>query len=138
MPSVYHINKDEGLITVQIQEQVDLVEVFETARDLHDHADYDPALPLLVDLRSMRLALEGAALKPFNRYIIGHFGKTRSASIAVVVDHEMNRDLCAAIYWLNCAVTGCEMFEDYDMALKWLIRRDFATALERSTMRGAL
>jgi len=129
MASEFRIKPDEGLVTVQISEQVDLVEIFETARDLHDHADYDPALPLLVDLRDMRLALEEAALKPFNRYIIGHFGKCRSASIAVVVDHDMNKELCAAVYWLNCAVSGCEMFEDYDMALKWLIRREFATAL---------
>ena len=129
MPSVFHIDADEGLITVQIQGEVDLVEVFETARDLHDHTDYNPALPLLVDLRGMRVALEKAALKPFNRFIIGHFGKTRSASIAVVVDHEMDRDLCAAVFWLNCAVSGSEMFEDYDLALKWLIRREFATAL---------
>ena len=129
MASEFHIKPDEGLITVQIQGAVDLVEIFETARDLHDHAEYDPALPLLVDLRGMRLALEQAALKPFNRYIIGHFGKSRSASIAVVVDHEMDNDLCAAVYWLNCAVSGSEMFEDYDLALKWLIRREFATAL---------
>jgi len=129
MASEFHIKPDEGLITVQIQGAVDLVEIFETARDLHDHAEYDPALPLLVDLRGMRLALEQVALKPFNRYIIGHFGKSRSASIAVVVDHEMDNDLCAAVYWLNCAVSGSEMFEDYDLALKWLIRREFATAL---------
>lgn len=129
MSSMFHINTDEGLITVQIREDVDLVDVFETARDLHDHAEYDPALPLLVDLRGMRLVLEEAALKPFNRYIIGHFGKSRSASVAVIVDHEMDKELYAAVYWLNCAVTGCEMFEDYDMALKWLIKREFATAL---------
>lgn len=129
MPSEFHINKDEGLITVQINEEVDLVEIFETARNLHDHADYDPALPLLVDLRGMRLTLEEAALKPFNRYIIWHFGDSRTASIAVVVDHEMDRELCAAVYWLTCAVSGCEMFEDYELALKWLIRREFATAL---------
>ena len=128
MPATHHINSDEGLITVRITGQVDLVEVFEAARDLYDDADYDPALPLLADLRGMRLTLHAAALKPFNRFIISHFGKPRSASIAVVVDHEMDKELCAAVYWLNCAVNGSEMFEDYDQALRWLIRREFAAA----------
>lgn len=126
MPATHHINPDEGLITVKITGQVDLVEVFEAARDLHDDPAYDPALPLLADLRGMRVALHTEALKPFNRFIISHFGKPRSASIAVVVDEEMDKELCAAVYWLNCAVNGSEMFEDYDLALKWLIRREFA------------
>ncbi len=128
MPASYYINPDEGLITVQIEGDVDLVEVFETARDLYDDAAYDPTLPLLADLRGMRVTLHEAALKPFNRFIISHFGQPRSASIAVVVDQDMDKELYAAVYWLNCAVSIAEMFEDYDMALKWLIRREFAAA----------
>jgi hypothetical protein len=127
MPSTYHINPDEGLITVKIDGEVDLAEVFETAHGLCEDPAYDPALPLLADLRGMRVALQEAALKPFNRFIISQFGKPRSASIAVVVDQEMDKELCAAVYWLNCAVSVSEMFEDYDLALKWLIRREFAT-----------
>jgi hypothetical protein len=128
MPATYHINPDEGLITVQIDGNVDLVDVFETARDLHDDPAYDPELPLLTDLRGMRITLHEAALKPFNRFIISHFGRPRSASIAVVVDQEMDKEQCAAVYWLNCAVSASEMFEDYDLALKWLIRKEFAAA----------
>jgi hypothetical protein len=77
----------------------------------------------------MRVKLEAAAVKPFNRFILAQFGRNRDASTAVVVDSEMNRELCAAIYWLNCAIGGSEMFEDYELALKWLIKREFANVL---------
>ena len=46
--------------------------------------------------------------------------------MAVVIDSEMSRELVANIYWLACAVGGTEVFDDYDHALKWLIRREFA------------
>ena len=128
MPATYHINPDEELITVQIAGEVDLSEVFEAARGLYDDPAYDPNLPLLADLRGMRVDLREAARKPFNRFVISRFGQPRSASIAVLVDQEMDSELCAAVYWLNCALGVAEMFEDYDMALKWLIRREFAAA----------
>ena len=46
--------------------------------------------------------------------------------MAVVIDGEMSRELSAAIYWLACAVGGTEVFDDYDHALRWLIRKEFA------------
>ena len=45
--------------------------------------------------------------------------------MAAVIDGDMSRDLVAGIYWLACAVGGTEVFDDYDHALKWLIRREF-------------
>ena len=52
--------------------------------------------------------------------------KNRPGSMAVVIDGDMERELVAGIYWLACAVGGTEVFDDYDHALKWLIRREFA------------
>lgn len=129
MPAAYHISEDEALITVKVDGDVDLVELFEVAKSLEADPAYSPSIPLLVDLREMRVALQAAAVKPFNRFILAHFGPSREASIAVVVDSEMNRELCAAIYWLNCAIGSSEMFEDYDHALKWLIKREFANVI---------
>jgi len=129
MPAAFHINEDEGLVTIQVQLEVDLADLYEVARSLYEDSDYDPALPLLVDLRGMRLTLESDALKPFNRYVISRYGRGRTASIAIVIDHDMHKDLCAAVYWLSCAIDRSELFEDYDHALKWLIRREFANVL---------
>jgi hypothetical protein len=129
MPAAFHISEDEGLITVQVDDSIELAEFFQTAQALASDPSYDPALPLLADLRGMRIDLDGEALEPFNRFMVSTYGRDRLASTAVVVDHEMDRKLCAAIYWLSCALGRCEMFDDYDHALKWLIRREFAGAL---------
>ncbi len=129
MPAAFHISEDEGLITVQVDDAVELAELFDTAKALTSDPSYDPALPLLADLRGMRVELEADALEPFNRFVVNSYGRNRRASTAVVVDHEMDRKLAAAIYWLSCALGHCEMFDDYDHALKWLIKREFAGAL---------
>jgi len=129
MPAEYHINEDEELITVRATGEVNLIDLLETAKLLEADPAYSASVPLLVDLRDMQVNLEQAAIKPFNRFILSRYGQQRDASIAIVVDQEMNRDLCAAIYWLNCAIGNSEMFEDYDQALKWLIRREFANIL---------
>jgi hypothetical protein len=129
MPAAYHISEDEELITVRAEGEVDLIDLFETAKNLYADPAYCASTPLLVDLRNMRVKLEAAAVKPFNRFILAQFGRNRDASTAVVVDSEMSRELCAAIYWLNCAIGGSEMFEDYELALKWLIKREFANVL---------
>ena len=128
MPTAYHISDDEGLITVQVDDAVDLADLYQTAQALHADGSYSGARPLLVDLRGMRLKLEKAALTPFNTLIVDNFGANRTASTAVVVDHRMDSELTAAIYWLSCAVKSCEMFDDYDHALRWLIVREFANS----------
>jgi hypothetical protein len=130
MPAAYFINPDEGLVTVRVEGEVDARTLLDTARGLHDDPTYDPSLPLLADLRGMRLALDPSSLEPLNEFIIDRFrAPPRDASMAVVVDGDMDHKLCAAVYWLSCAVGGNEMFEDYELALKWLMRREFAQAL---------
>lgn len=125
MAPAYHIASDDGLISIRIGNEIDLVDLYELAKALLGSDDYDPELPLVMDLRGMRLDLVREAIEPFSRFAIEHF-RNRPASIAVVIDHEMNRELVAGIYWLACAVGGTEVFDDYDQALKWLIRREFA------------
>lgn len=131
MPAGYHIGTDEGLITVRVDSHVDLVDLYEMAKQLLQEQSYASDLPLLVDLRGMQLELEKTALKPFNDFIISN-ARDRSASCAMVIDAEMEEKLCAAIYWLACALEATELFDDYDHALKWLIRREFASGTAAS------
>ena len=121
----YHIATDDGLITVQARSDITLTDLFDLARNLLAEPDYDPGLPLLVDLRDMRLDLRSEASEPFTRFVIEEF-KDRPGTMAVVIDGEMSRELSAATYWLACAVGGTEVFDDYDHALRWLIRKEFA------------
>lgn len=121
----YHIAKEEGLISVRVQCPVELEELQGLAGALLESDDYAPELPLLVDLRGMRLELNREDLYPFNRFVVGAF-RNRGAYTAVVIDSEMSHKLSAAVFWLACAVGRTEVFDEYDHALKWLIRREFA------------
>ncbi|MFV2089105.1 MAG: hypothetical protein ACC642_00465 [Pseudomonadales bacterium] len=135
MSVLFHVSGDEGLISVRVESEIDLVGLYELAKSVHSDPGYDPTLPLLVDLRGMRIDLKRSAVEPFSRYIISHFND-RQASIAVVIDSEMEDKLCAAVYWLACAVNGAELFDDYDHALKWLIRREFADGVVNAKHAG--
>ena len=125
MSPAYHIATDDGLITLQAGGELDLIEIRRLVESVLAAEDYDPELPLLIDLRDLRVSLEPEPTGEVSAYIIEHF-RGRRGSMAVVVDGEMNRKLTAAIYWLACAVGNAEVFDDYDQALKWLIRREFA------------
>ncbi len=125
MAPAYHIASDDGLISIQVGSEIDLADLYELAKSVLASDDYDPELPLLMDLRGMRLDWREEATEPFVRFAIDRF-RNRPGSMAVVIDGEMDRDLVAAIYWLACAVGGTEVFDDYDHAMKWLIRREFA------------
>lgn len=121
----YHIATDDGLITVQVQSTITLAELQALTEAILGDSDYDPSLPLLADLRNMRLDLGAEPTRAFSTFVIERFAG-REGSMAVVIDGEMSRELAAAIYWLACAVGGTEVFDDYDHALRWLIRKEFA------------
>ena len=125
MSPAYHIATDEGLITLQAGGAQNLADIRRLVADVLAAEDYDAELPLLIDLRSLRVTLEPTATAEVADYIIEHF-RGRRGSVAVVVDGDMSRKLTAAIYWLACALGCAEVFDDYDLALKWLIRREFA------------
>ncbi len=124
MPADYHINADEGLIAVRIEGQVDLVDSLELCKRLLADPLFDSALPQLIDLRGMQLTLEDSATRPFSSFVTQQYNTT--ASVAVVVDPDLDTELCAGIYWLSCTLEHSEMFECYDQALKWLMKREFA------------
>ena len=125
MAPAYHIASDDGLISIQVGSDIDLADLYELAKSVVSSADYDPALPLVVDMRGMQLDWHQDETEPFVQYIIDNF-RNREGSMAVVLDGDMSRELVAGVYWLACAVGGTEVFDDYDHALKWLIRREFA------------
>lgn len=130
MPAAYHISEDQELITIHVDDIVDIDDLQSTAGDLLQEPDYDPALPLLVDLRGMQLTPNRSKQESFGEFMISHFGPERSASIAVVIDQGLEAKLCAAIYWLCCAVHRTELFDDYELALKWLFKRELGPSLQ--------
>jgi hypothetical protein len=128
MAPAYHIASDDGLISIQTAGEIDLAELHALAEAVLSSHEYDAELPLIIDMRGMQLNWQRDATEPFTRFVIDRF-RNRPGSTAVVIDGDMERELIAGIYWLACAVGGTEVFDDYDHALKWLIRREFAHEL---------
>ena len=46
-------------------------------------------------------------------------------------DDSLDNKSVAALYHLSTQVNHIEMFDDYDIALRWLMRRQFATSAAR-------
>lgn len=132
MPLGYHINPDEGLITLQGTGEVPVAEFTRVCRAMLEDRNYDPDLPQLVDLRGLRpapLQADGSALpglESLRAFVQEDFGPRVNADVAVVIDDHLEERHCADIFLLTCAVHEAELFADYDQALRWLMRRAFA------------
>jgi hypothetical protein len=122
MPVGYHINPDEGLITVTADGRVPLSEFVNNGERLLKNSEYDPKLPHLIDLRGLR-PLRDQSLNELREFVEQCFRDRVSASVAVVIDRFLERAHCADIFLLTCALHDAELFADYDHALRWLMRR---------------
>lgn len=126
MPLGYHINTDEGLITVQGDGEVPLADIARLGKALLEDDEYDPSLPQLLDFRGLRPVVEGR-LEDLNAFLHGPYRQGVAASVAVVIDEHLESRHCAEIFLLTCAVHDAELFSDYDQALKWLMREAFVS-----------
>ena len=121
----YHINADEGIITINGSEQVALSEVQDLGTNLLRDEMFDPMLPQLVDLRGLELSFSAQEATHFSAFILNHYVPASAASIAIVVDGSIEDKRLASIYRLCCQMERSELFDHYDQALKWLMRREF-------------
>lgn len=121
----YHIGAEEGLITVHGQGEVPLVELARLGQALLDDQAYDPELPQLLDFRGLR-PVTGGEVDDLQDFVLGPYREGVTANVAVVIDDHLESQHCADIYRLTCAIHDAELFCDYDLALKWLMRRAFA------------
>ena len=121
----YHINSDEELITLRLSGVVDLVETLELVKSLLGDPAYDPNLPQLIDCRGIRPNVQRDPLNRFIEFLEQQYRPNVNASIAIVVDETLGTEQTAGMYWLSCGLDSAELFDDYDQALRWLIKREF-------------
>jgi hypothetical protein len=122
----YHISPDEGLITIQGAGDVNLCDIARLGRSLLGDDAYDPRLPQLLDFRGLRPVAEGN-LDDLRSFVHGPYRDRVAGNVAVVIDDHLEHHHGADIFLLTCAIHQAELFSDYDQALKWLMRRAFAT-----------
>ena len=122
MPAQYHINHEDEFIAIRLEGEVDLVDVYELCQALLADPDFEPHLPQLADVRAVQLKLTPGALKPFLNYVTSKYRPHVSAPIAVVLDGSMDDDFCAGVFRFVCNLSDTEVFDDYALAIKWLLR----------------
>ncbi len=132
MPLGYHINPDDGLITVQGDGSVSVGEITELVQSLLADGRFDPTLPQIMDFRGLRPIQPGAeqpgdAIAALQAFLQQEYRSQVQAEIAVVIDEHLESRHCADIYLLTCTMHAAELFADYDQALRWLMRRAFAS-----------
>lgn len=126
MPCGYHMNLDDGLITVNGADARTFTDLLSVGQDLLADPRFDPELPQLVDLRGMQVQRDVQSSASLRQFALKAYRPQVHSSVAVVVDDHLTNDLLAAIYHLVCALEQTELFDHYDHAIKWLMRREFA------------
>jgi hypothetical protein len=123
VPCSYRINHEDEFVTLHLEGETDLVEVYELCQRLLKDADYRSDWPQLVDLRALTLSLQAGAMGPFWRYVTTSYRPQVSAPIAVILDGSMDSDFCAGVFRFVCSLPDAEVFDDYALAIKWLLRQ---------------
>jgi len=125
MAVAYHINHEQGLVTLGGSNTVDIDDARDLGRAVLQDAKMDPKLPHLIDLRGLSVTRTTAQARAFREFAIGEYAPKVQGSIAVVIDEALDEQSCAALYHMICSIDRAELFDHYDQALKWLMRREF-------------
>ena len=128
MPCAYHLNLEEGLVTITGSEQVALSDAISLGRRLLADPEFDPCLPHLIDLRGLQVEHAAGEGRAFREFVLEDYRPRIEASIAVVIDHTLEQAAVAGLYHISCAMERTEMFDQYDHALRWLMRREFVAS----------
>jgi hypothetical protein len=127
MTVAYDINREDGLVTITGTEAVEIEQACELGRRMLRDAHFDPKLPHLVDLRGLVVDRDASQSRAFKAFVLDEYAPKINASVAVVISETLDDQSCAALYHLTCSMDRTELFDHYDQALKWLMRREFVT-----------
>lgn len=133
MSCQYHINSEDGFVSVHLAGDVNLVDLYEMCRSILADHTLDPTWPHLIDIRGFEPNIETKALKPFIEFLTTTYRPAIQAPLAVVCDDHANGEITASMYRFTCALGDTELFDDYRLALKWLLREAQHEAAGRSS-----
>jgi hypothetical protein len=121
VPAHYHINHEDELVSIKFAGDINLVDAYELCQSLLADPNFNPKLPQLADLREVRMNLTPGAIKPFVHYVVSTYRPRVDGPIAIVLDGAMDDDFCAGVYRFACNLNETEVFDDYALAIKWLL-----------------
>jgi len=125
----YHINERDELITLTVNGPVTSSDACARIDALLGDAKFNADLPQLVDLRNAELEGTAADLKEFEQFLLTRYRSRLNASVAVVVNTQWDEEACAQAFWLCCSLYRAELFDGWNQACKWLIKKEFTASL---------
>lgn len=125
----YHINQRDELITFTVSGTVTTSEACVRIDELLNDDEFSPDLPQLVDLREAQIEGSKEDRRRFEQFLLGDYRPRLNASVAIVVNPEWDETTCAQAFWLSCALQHAELFDGWNQACKWLIKKEFTTSM---------
>ncbi len=125
MPCAYHINLEDGLVTLSGAEDVNANQLLAMGEKMLADPEFDPYLPQLIDFRNLQIDPDRDMSNTIRDFCLKTYRPRVFASIAVVINDSLTARALSNIYHLTCAMDKTELFDQYDQALKWLMRREF-------------
>ena len=125
MPCGYHMNLEDGLVTITGAEDLSITAFVDLGERLLADPSFDPHLPQLVDLRGLEVVEDQEGARALREFTLATYRPRVQSSIAIVIDGSLHEQAVASLYHLCCAMDATELFDQYDQALKWLMRREF-------------
>ena len=126
MSTSYDINEELGLVTVKITDEVDLLDLCAIGSSLLDDPALNAELPHLVDARGIRPICNRPLTTLLKRFLTTEYAPSIKGSIAIVIDDSLDNKACATLFHISCQMQNTELFDRYEQALKWLMKREFA------------
>jgi hypothetical protein len=133
VPLHYHINHEDEFISIRLEGDADLALVYELCQKLLNDPDFHAEWPQLVDVRGIELGLKPGAMRPFARYVLTSYRPRVTAPIAVVIDGSMDDAFLAGVFRFVCTLPDAEVFDDYPLAIKWLLRKSVPFAQDEDS-----
>lgn len=126
MPCGYHINMEDGLTTISAEAEIAIAQLHALGQKLLADPEFDPYLPQLIDLRGLNVEYQADAADDLRHFALSTYRPRVQSSIAVIIDESLDAESVAGLFHLSCAMDNTELFDYYDQAIKWLMRREFA------------
>ena len=126
MPLQTYSSDEDGLATISAEGDVSWDDLRVELESLLLAATFNPTLPHLIDLRDATLRLDNAeSVEAFGRFFSTSFGTQVNGSIAMVIHDGLSTAECASLYRVLCDLANAELFDDYDLAMRWVMKREF-------------
>ena len=113
-------------MTMSAEADIAITELITLGQQLLADPEFDPYLPQLIDLRGLSVQHESGTADDLRQFVLSVYRPRVQSSIAVTIDESLDTESVAGLFHLSCAMDNTELFDHYDQAIKWLMRREFA------------